>query len=82
MLYPARNPDRQCIGLAAFWACEPNSLLKVEREGWSFDRPDSHAIAVPAGWNNQFEDLRRTRLEYVRFQNCPGDHPNGVNHEA
>jgi beta-galactosidase/beta-glucuronidase len=82
MLYLKRNPDRRCIDLAGFWAFKPDSLMQGEREGWSSNLPDSCPIALPASWNNQFEDLQRTRLEYVRFQNCPGDHPNGVNHKG
>ena len=82
MLYPTRNPDRQCIDLVGFWACKPDSLMQEERGVRSFGLLDSHTIAVPAGWNDLFENLRRTHLEYVRFQDSPGDHPYGFNHNG
>jgi beta-galactosidase/beta-glucuronidase len=82
MLYPTRNPDRQCIDLSAFWAFKPDSLMQGERGVRSSGLPDSRPIAVPASWNNLFEEPAENTFGNVRFQNCPGDHPNGVNHKG
>ena len=58
MLYPQTNPYRQCIELPDFWSFrfdpEDEGLSSQWQLGFSGDR----LIAVPASWNDQFEDGR------------------------
>ncbi len=58
MLYPIRNDYRQVLDLSGFWAFtfDPDDLGL--REGWMEGLPQSRPIAVPASWNEQFEDGR------------------------
>jgi hypothetical protein len=72
MLYPTRNPDRQCIDLSAFWAFKPDSLMQGERGVRSSGLPDSRPISVPVSWNDLFENLRSTRLEMCAFKTAQG----------
>jgi beta-glucuronidase len=58
MLYPQSNPFRQSIDLSGFW----DLYFDLENTGESKERPhgfsDGRPAAVPASWNEQFEDCR------------------------
>ncbi len=58
MLYPQNNSHRQFADLSGFWDfrfdLEDQGLVKNWCEGFKISRP----IAVPGGWNDQFEDDR------------------------
>ncbi len=58
MLYPQSNTFRQAIDLSGFWDIQfdpdGNGQDNCRHEGFSDGRP----IAVPASWNDQFEDWR------------------------
>ena len=58
MLYPIQNPYRQVVDLSGFWAFKPDHSAQGVRENWVSGLPDPRPIAVPASWNDQFEDLR------------------------
>jgi len=58
MLYPVQNPYRQTQDLSGFWRFKPDPLAQGEDENWISGLPDPRPIAVPASWNDQFEDLR------------------------
>jgi beta-glucuronidase len=58
MLYPQSNPFRQSVDLSGFW----DLYFDLENTGESQGRPlgfsDGRPAAVPASWNEQFEDNR------------------------
>ena len=57
MLYPQTNPYRQAIDLSGMWEFAFDPTAQGERAGW----PEGFAgrpIAVPASWNDQFENGR------------------------
>lgn len=57
MLYPQTNRYRQAIDLSGMWEFAFDPAAEGERAGW----PEGFAgrpIAVPASWNDQFEDGR------------------------
>lgn len=58
MLYPINNPYRQYVTLNGFWDFrmdpEDQGLDQAWSAGFSHNRP----VAVPASWNDQFEDGR------------------------
>ncbi len=57
MLYPQTNPFRQAVDLSGFWEFAFDPAAQGERAGWPggfSGRP----IAVPASWNDQFDDGR------------------------
>lgn len=58
MLYPQSNPFRQCINLSGFWdfCLDPDG--QGEGAGWYKSFTGGRPIAVPASWNDQFEDWR------------------------
>lgn len=58
MLYPQANPCRQMLDLSGFWdfRFDPDQLGETENWQAGFDREE--IIAVPASWNDQFEDWR------------------------
>lgn len=58
MLYPIRNRFRQVIELSGFWrfAADPEDTGLQNK--WFNGLPKSRPIAVPASWNDQFEDSR------------------------
>jgi beta-glucuronidase len=59
MLYPRSNAFRQVITLPAFWDfCFDDDDLGLH-EGWQSGHiPHTRPIAVPASWNDQFEEGR------------------------
>jgi len=58
MLYPKSNQFRQCISLPEFWDFRFDPDGEGEEAGWHAGFPDGRPIAVPASWNDQFEDWR------------------------
>jgi len=58
MLYPCSNPFRQCTDLSGFWDFRFDPQRQGEESGWSEGFAEGYPIAVPASWNDQFEDGR------------------------
>ena len=58
MLYPQTNAYRQTIELSDFWSFRFDPADRGLANGWQNGFDDSHPIAVPASWNDQFEDGR------------------------
>ncbi len=58
MLYPQSNPLRQSIDLSGFWDFRFDPDDAGLSAGWPEGFPDGSPIAVPASWNDQFEDWR------------------------
>jgi len=58
MLYPQLNPFRQVIDLSGFWDFRFDPHGQGERLGWAAGFDSGRPIAVPASWNDQFEDER------------------------
>ena len=58
MLYPQSNSHRQTIELSGFWdfCFDPQDLGLAN--GWQNGFADGRPIAVPASWNEQFEEER------------------------
>ncbi|MBI5303853.1 MAG: beta-glucuronidase [Chloroflexi bacterium] len=58
MLYPQSNLFRQCIDLSGFWDLrfDPENLGR--QSNWSAGFTGGRPAAVPASWNDQFEDGR------------------------
>ena len=58
MLYPQSNPFRQTIDLSGFcdFAFDPDQ--RGHSAGWTRGFTHARPIAVPASWNDQFEDGR------------------------
>ncbi len=57
MLYPQSNPWRQYIDLSGFWDFRFDDAGVGEAADWA-DGFVGRPIAVPASWNDQFEDHR------------------------
>lgn len=58
MLYPQSNPFRQCTSLAGFWDFRFDPDRQGKEAGWGEGFAGSRPVAVPASWNDQFEDGR------------------------
>jgi beta-glucuronidase len=58
VLYPQSNPFRQCISLSGFWDFRFDPDGRGEQAGWSGGFTGGDPIAVPASWNDQFENWR------------------------
>ena len=58
MLYPQRNLFRQFIELSGFWDFRFDTNNKGFDENWKNGFNNSHPIAVPASWNDQFAEGR------------------------
>lgn len=58
MLYPQSNPFRQCVDLSGFWDLHFDPENRGIREKWFTGLTDARPVAVPASWNDQFEDWR------------------------
>jgi len=58
MLYPQHNSYRQLIDLSGFWQFKLDPDNVGQSENWQNGFSDTRPIAVPASWNEQFEDWR------------------------
>ncbi|MBN1890851.1 MAG: beta-glucuronidase [Thermoflexales bacterium] len=58
MLYPQSNPFRQLIDLSGFWDLRFDPAGQGEQSGWAEGLKGGRPVAVPASWNDQFEDGR------------------------
>lgn len=58
MLYPQFNPHRQIHNLSDFWDFTFDPENVGETQGWPNGFSHGRPIAVPASWNDQFEDGR------------------------
>jgi beta-glucuronidase len=58
MLYPQFNPFRQSLDLSGFWDFCFDPEQAGEAQGWAGGFNHGRPIAVPASWNDQFEDGR------------------------
>jgi beta-glucuronidase len=58
MLYPQSNPYRQVRDLSGFWDFCFDREQVGEAQGWASGIEHARPIAVPASWNEQFEDGR------------------------
>ncbi len=58
MLYPQMNSFRQFLDLSGFWDFRFDPEKTGEAQGWSGGFENARPIAVPASWNDQFEDGR------------------------
>ena len=69
MLYPQFNPFRQLHDLSGFWDFCFDPERVGEAQGWGSGFDHGRPIAVPASWNDQFED-RRDYLGPAWYQTC------------
>ena len=58
MLYPQSNSCRQMADLSGFWDFRFDSADEGLDQGWGAGFDPGEIIAVPASWNDQFEDWR------------------------
>ncbi len=58
MLFPQSNPYRQVIDLSGLWDFRFDPGDEGLKNNWQTGLSDSRPIAVPASWNDQFEDGR------------------------
>lgn len=58
MLYPQSNPFRQMHDLSGFWDFRFDPEDEGHQQQWSGGFEPVEVIAVPASWNDQFEDWR------------------------
>jgi beta-glucuronidase len=58
MLYPQNNLYRQFIDLSGLWGFRLDPENFGLEQGWAHGFEGSRLIAVPASWNDQFEDGR------------------------
>ncbi len=58
MLYPQSNTFRQMNDLSGFWNFRFDPEDRGDAQNWSADFDPVEIIAVPASWNDQFEDWR------------------------
>ena len=57
MLYPQTNQIRSEISLDGFWKFAKDESNLGETMGWQHSIPSDREIAVPASWNEQYQDL-------------------------
>jgi len=58
MLYPQQNDIRNMLDLSGFWQFKLDPDEVGEEEGWFNGLESPRTIAVPASWNEQFQDTR------------------------
>jgi beta-glucuronidase len=58
MLYPQSNPFRQCVDLSGFWDLRFDPEDQGKPSNWAEGFTGGRPVAVPASWNDQFEDMR------------------------
>jgi beta-glucuronidase len=57
-LYPQQNAHRSLCDLGGLWSFQLDPQEIGEKDGWFRALPAPRSIAVPASWNEQFEDTR------------------------
>ena len=57
-LYPQQNAHRNLFDLSGLWSFQLDPQDIGEKNGWFRALPAPRSIAVPASWNEQFEDTR------------------------
>ncbi len=57
-LYPQQNAHRNLCDLGGLWSFQLDPQEIGEKDGWFSGLPAPRNIAVPASWNEQFEDTR------------------------
>jgi beta-galactosidase/beta-glucuronidase len=57
-LYPQQNAYRNLFDLSGLWSFQLDPQEIGEKDGWFRALPAPRSIAVPASWNEQFEDTR------------------------
>ena len=57
-LYPQQNAHRNLFDLSGLWSFQLDPQEIGEENGWFRGLPAPRSIAVPASWNEQFEDTR------------------------
>ena len=57
-LFPQQNAYRNLCDLSGLWAFQLDPQEIGEKDGWCRGLPAPRSIAVPASWNEQFEDTR------------------------
>jgi beta-glucuronidase len=58
MLYPQSNLFRQSVDLSGFWDLRFDPEEQGLQAGWAEGFTGGRPVAVPASWNDQFEDWR------------------------
>jgi beta-glucuronidase len=58
VLYPQQNDVRNRLDLSGFWAFQLDPEQTGEQQAWYNGLPAPRTIAVPASWNDQFQDTR------------------------
>ena len=58
MLYPQQNDLRNLLDLSGFWNFQLDPEETGEAQGWYHGVRTPRTIAVPASWNEQFQDTR------------------------
>lgn len=58
MLFPQQNDCRNLLDLSGFWSFKLDPDERGEAEAWFNGLSNPRQIAVPASWNEQFEDTR------------------------
>ena len=58
MLYPQQNDIRNRLDLSGFWDFKLDPDEVGEKDGWFHGLDDPRQIAVPASWNELFQDTR------------------------
>jgi beta-glucuronidase len=58
MLYPQQNDVRNLYDLSGFWSFQLDPRDVGQAEGWFNGLSNPRTIAVPASWNDQFQDTR------------------------
>ncbi len=58
MLYPQQNDRRNLLDLSGFWDFQLDPDDAGERAGWVNGLTKPRQVAVPASWNEQFQDTR------------------------
>ena len=58
VLFPQQNAHRNLFDLSGLWSFQLDPQEIGEENGWFRALPAPRSIAVPASWNEQFEDTR------------------------
>ncbi len=58
MLYPQSNAFRQCVDLSGIWDLRFDPEITGLGSRWTHGFAGGRPVAVPASWNDQFEDWR------------------------